>query len=123
MGFECPNNRIATGAEEVLVNEPTYYFADNTFYQQIQRDGKTKYVIVDPPTGAKVPGVPEQTAVHEEDGETVYQYDETFYQKASADEGGQGYVVQAPPPEEKAGAEHHSGADGDHPGQPDLPAQ
>ena len=58
-------------------------------------------VIVDPPAGAIVPDVPEQTAVHEEDGETVYQYDETYYQKASAEEGGEGYVVQAPPPEEK----------------------
>jgi hypothetical protein len=58
-------------------------------------------VVIDPPVGANVPDLPEQTAQYEEDGETVYQYDETYYQKASAEEGGQGYVVQAPPPEEK----------------------
>lgn len=47
-----------------------------------------------------MPEVPEQTAVHEEDGETVYQYDETYYQKASR--GGRSrYVVQPPPPQEK----------------------
>jgi len=60
-----------------------------------------EFVIVDPPTGAKVPELPEQTAVYEEDGETVYQYDKTYYAKASAEEGGQGHVVQSPPPEEK----------------------
>ncbi|MCK5573753.1 MAG: hypothetical protein KAJ12_13370, partial [Bacteroidetes bacterium] len=83
---------------EVEVEGKTYYLAEYTFYQKIQRDGKDLYVVVDPPKGAEVDSIPEKAVEHDDGGETIYQYGEHYYGK---DEESGKYVVEAPPPQEE----------------------
>ena len=58
-------------------------------------------MVVDAPAGAQVSSVPDDVVVHDEDGESVYQYDETFYTSTEGESGEQVYEVQPVPPEEE----------------------
>jgi hypothetical protein len=99
--------KLPPDAEEVTVEDETYYFSrvESTFYTDIQRDGKTVYVIVDAPLGALVDALPKGAIEHEEDGETVYQYGDTFYVKETDESGKTCWVVTAPPASEVVDAE------------------
>lgn len=89
-------------AKKVSVEDQDYYFSEieGAFYIQIERNGQTRYVIVDPPLGALVDALPARAVEHDEDGEKVYQYGETFYAKESDETGKTRYVVTSPPASE-----------------------
>ena len=85
-----------TNPYETKVEGETYYVSDNTFYKRITRDGKQRYVVVDPPYGAEVKSIPEDALEVSVDGKNYYQYDKVFYRKV-----GEGdkttYVIVASP--------------------------
>ena len=56
-----------------------YFLAKGTFYFKVRRDGKDVYVVIDPPTGAEVPSLPEDARELEVGGVTYYQFDRAFY--------------------------------------------
>ena len=92
---------LPDGAQQVDVDDQTYWYANGTFYQPIRREGKDLYVVVDPPPGAVVPELPEDVMEDTEADMTVYQYDETYFTEATEEESPSGgYVVQPSPPEE-----------------------
>jgi len=80
-------------ATEVVIDGESYYLANGSFYTKVQRDGKDVYVVVDPPVGAEVQSLPEETREFKIGDDTYYQFDKVFYRKQ-----GSGYVVVDPPP-------------------------
>lgn len=96
-------DQLPKDAKEVKVEDQLYYFSEieGTFYIKIERDGQTRCVIVDPPLGAMVDALPKQALEHDDDGEKVYQYGETYYVKGTDSATGRtGYLVTAPPASE-----------------------
>jgi hypothetical protein len=70
--------------------------SDNIFYQQITRDGKQLYVVVDPPYGAEVKSISEDALEVTVEDKTYYQYDKVFYRKVGDGEDTT-YVIVASP--------------------------
>ena len=80
------------------VEGESYSFAEGVFYQAQQGGG---YVVVEPPVGAEVHTVPEQS-MRQEDGDVVlHQFDETFFSEDSDEAGQTIYRVEPKPPEEE----------------------
>ncbi|RLB88777.1 MAG: hypothetical protein DRH10_07045 [Deltaproteobacteria bacterium] len=89
-------------ATTLEVGDKTYYVSDNTFYEQIKREGKDLYVVVDPPLGAEVKSIPKDAVEIKVDGAAYYQYDIVFYRKIS-DPKRTTYVIVASPFNEAGG--------------------
>ena len=80
------------GTSVIVIDGDEYFLSKGTFYIKVRREGKDVYVVIDPPTGAEVPSLPEGVRELEVAGMTYYQFDRIFYRKL-----GGVYVVVDPP--------------------------
>jgi len=94
---------LPADAVELYVDDQYYWYAQSTggFYVEIAREGKKLFVVVDPPPGAFVKDLPENTRDitdgEDEDDDEVYQFADTYFVEAENEEEEAGYVVTAPP--------------------------
>jgi len=86
------------GAETVEVDGQTYYYVDASFWQSASGGG---FVVVDPPVGAEVSSIPEESAPEEDGDVTVYQFDNVYFTKDTASSGKTIYRVEPQPPAEE----------------------
>lgn len=96
VGYEA--DALPEGAETVQMDGATYYWAEWSFYQAAPGGG---YIVVEPPAGAEVTTIPEETVEHDEGEDTLYQFDNLYFTRTTNDGGALVYVVEPQPPEEE----------------------
>jgi len=96
VGYQA--DALPEGGETVTFDGQTYTYADWGFWQP----SGNGFVVVDPPVGAEVSKIPEDAVAHDDEGEeTLYQFDRSYYSKATNDAGRTVYVVEPQPPSEE----------------------
>jgi hypothetical protein len=84
------------GAKTVLVGNKKYYMVKDNYYELVKKNGKSVYVVVDPPLGVEVEKLPQGIVTIKVDKATYYQYGRVFYRKLD-DQNKTSYVIVKPP--------------------------
>jgi len=96
VGYEL--DELPEGVETIEFEGATYYYESGSFYYAVAGGG---YVVVDPPVGAEVSTIPEESEEHDEGETSLYQFSEVYFSKDTNEAGKTIYRVEPSPPEEE----------------------
>jgi len=91
-------DELPDGIETVEFDGDTYYYESASFYQAVAEGG---YIVVEPPAGAEVSSIPEESEAHEEGDSALYQFGNAYFSKNADETGKTVYKVEPAPPEEE----------------------